>query len=72
MARTIYEVISDIQAKKEKFRIVPALATLTEIKRELGGVDEGTLHAMLDAEMMNGTIVRRRIINGYGFQVAEE
>lgn len=72
MARTIYEVISDIQAKKEKFRIVPALATLTEIKRELEGIDEGTLHSMLDAEMMNGTIVRRRIINGYGFQVAEE
>ena len=72
MERTIYEVVSDIQAKKEQYRIVPPFALMAEIKTELGGIDEGTLHALLDAEMMNGTIVRRRTINGYGFMVAEE
>ena len=72
MERTIYEVVSDIQAKKEQFNIVPPYATFQQIKAELGGMDEGTLHALLDAEMMNGTIVRRKTINGYGFMVAEE
>lgn len=70
--RTIYDVVSDIQAKKERFRIVPPFATFWEIKAELEGVDDGTLYAMLDAEMMNRTIVRRKIVNGYAFMVSEE
>ena len=70
--KTIYEAVSDIQAKKERYRIVPHFALLAEIKAEMDGIDEGTLHAMLDAEMLNGTIVRRRILNGYGFMIAEE
>ena len=73
MARTIYDVISDIQAKKERFRIVPPFVLFTEIKAEYGGtIDDGTLHVMLDAEVLNGLIVRRRTINGYAYGVSEE
>ena len=68
----IYEIVSDIQAKKEQFRIQPAVAKFTEIKAELGGIDDGTLYALLDAEMGNGLIRRVRTINGYAYCVAEE
>ena len=72
MEKTIYEVVSDIQAKKEQFRIVPALATFREIKQELEGIDDGTLYALLDAEVLNGIIYQRRTINGYAYGVSEE
>lgn len=72
MARAIFDVVSDIQARKERFRIDPPFATIVEIKAELEGIDEGTLHAMLDAEVLNGIIVRRRTINGYAYGVSEE
>lgn len=72
MGRTIYEVVSDIQAKKEQFNIVPPYATFQQIKAEMGGVDDGTLQAMLEAEVMNGTIFQRRTINGYSYGVSEE
>ena len=72
MARAIFDVVSDIQARKERFRIDPPFATIVEIKAELEGVDDGSLHAMLDAEVLNGTLVRRRTINGYAYMIAEE
>ena len=72
MERTIYEVVSDIQAKKEQFNIVPPYATFQQIKAEMGGIDDGTLYALLDAEVLNGTIYRRRTINGYAYGVSEE
>ena len=72
MERTIYEVVSDIQAKKEQFRIVPPYALFAEVKAEMGGIDDGTLHALLDAEVLNGTIFQRRTINGYAYGVSEE
>ena len=72
MERTIYDVVGGIQAKKERFRIAPAFATFREIKEEMDHIDDGTLYAMLDAEEMNGLIVRRRTINGYAYCVAEE
>lgn len=72
MERTIYEVVSDIQAKKEQFRIVPPYATFQQIKAEMGGIDDGTLYALLDAEVLNGTIFQRRTINGYAYGVSEE
>lgn len=68
----IFEVVSEIQAKKEQYRIVPAVAKFTEIKAELGGIDDGELYAMLDAEVDNGLIRRVRTINGYAYCVAEE
>lgn len=68
----IFEIVSDIQAKKEKYRIVPAHALFVEIKAEVERIDDGTLHALLDAEVMNGTIYQRRTINGYAYEVAEE
>ena len=71
MERTIYEVVCDIQAKKEQHRIVPPYALFYEIKAEMG-VDDGTLHAQLDAEMMNGTIVRHRHLNGHSYSISEE
>lgn len=71
-ATNIYEVVSDIQARKEKAQKQPAHATFREIKAELGGMDDGTLHALLDAEVMNGTIYQRRTINGYAYGVSEE
>ena len=73
MERTIFEVVSDIQAKKERFHIDPLYATFQQIKAEYdGAIDDGTLYAMLDAELMNGIIVRRRTINGYAYCVSEE
>ena len=71
-AINIYEIVSQIQAKKEQFRIVPAVAKFTEIKAELGGIDDGTLYALLDAEVDSGLIRRVRTINGYAYCVAEE
>ena len=72
MERTIYEVVSDIQAKKEQFHIVPPYATFQQIKAEMGAIDDGTLHALLGAEVMNGIIFQRRTINGYAYGVSEE
>lgn len=74
MARTtnIYEVVADIQARKEKAQKQPTHVVFREIKAELGGMDDGTLHALLDAEVMNGTIYQRRTINGYAYGVSEE
>ena len=68
----IYEIVSQIQAKKEQFHIVPAVAKFTEIKAELEGMCDGELYALLDAEMGNGLIRRVRTINGYAYCVAEE
>ena len=72
MERTIYDVVGGIQAKKERYRIDPPFATFQEIKAEIEGIDDGTLYAILEAEEMNGLIVRRRTINGYAFVVTEE
>lgn len=72
MGRTIYEIVADIQAKKEQYNIVPPYATFLQIKEEMSGVDDGTLYAMLDAEVLNGTIYQRRTINGYAYGVSEE
>lgn len=71
MERTIYEVVSDIQARKEREKIVPAFAKFSEIKEAMGK-EEGTLYALLDAEVLNGIIVRRKTINGYAYCVSEE
>lgn len=68
----IYEIVSQMQAKKEQYRIEPPYATFIEVKAELGGIDDGELYALLDAEMMNGTIVRHRHINGYSYSISEE
>lgn len=68
----IYEVVATIQAKKEEYRIEPAVAKFTEIKAELEGMCDGELYARLDAEMGNGLIRRVRTINGYAYCVAEE
>lgn len=68
----IYEIVSEIQAKKEQYRIQPAVAKFTEIKAELGCIDDGELYALLDAEVDGGLIYRRRTINGYAYCVAEE
>ena len=71
-AINIYEIVSDIQAKKEQYRIVPAVAQFTEIKAELPGKTDGELYALLDAEVDSGLIRRVRTINGYAYCVAEE
>lgn len=68
----IFEIVSDIQAKKEQYRIQPAVAKFTEIKAELPGKTDGELYALLDAEVDNGLIRRVRTINGYAYEVAEE
>ena len=68
----VYEVVGDIQAKKERFRIQPAHATFYEIKKELEGIDDGELYALLDAEVDGGLIRRVRTINGYAYVVSEE
>ena len=68
----IYEIVSEIQAKKERFRIVPAVAKFTEIKAELPGITDGEIYALLDAEVDSGLIRRVRAINGYAYCVAEE
>lgn len=72
MARTIFDAVSNIQARKEREGRVPPYATLAEMKRELEGVEDGEMYAMLDAELLNGMVIRRRTINGYSFQIAEE
>lgn len=68
----IFEVVSEIQAKKEQFHIVPAVAKFTEVKEELGNIEDGELYALLDAEVDGGLIRRIRTINGYAYCVAEE
>ena len=68
----IYEIVSQIQAKKEQYRIDPAVAKFTEIKAELEGITDGELYALLDAEVDRGLISRVRTINGYAYEVAEE
>jgi hypothetical protein len=68
----IYEIVSQIQAKKEQFRIQPAVAHFTEIKAEVEGIEDGEIYALLDAEVDGGLIRRVRTINGYAYCVAEE
>lgn len=68
----IYEIVSQVQAKKEQYRIVPAVAKFTEIKAELEGITDGELYALLDAEVDGGLIRRVRTINGYAYCVSEE
>lgn len=68
----IFEIVSEIQAKKEQYRIQPAVAKFTEIKAELPGKTDGELYAILDAEVDGGLIRRVRTINGYAYCVAEE
>lgn len=68
----IYEIVSQIQAKKEEYRIQPAVAKFTEIKAELERIEDGELYALLDAEVDRGLIRRVRTINGYAYCVAEE
>lgn len=68
----IYEIVSQIQAKKEQYRIVPAVAKFTEVKEELGNIEDGELYALLDAEVDSGLLRRVRTINGYAYEVAEE
>lgn len=68
----MFDVVSDIQARKERFRIKPAHATFREIKAELEGIDDGTLYALLDAEVEGGVLRRVRTINCYAYEVAEE
>ena len=68
----IYEIVSQIQAKKEQYRIVPAHATFREIKEEVEGIDDGTLHALIGSQESNGLIRRVRCLNGYAWVVAEE
>lgn len=74
MARetNIYEIVSAIQAKKEEYRIDPAVAKFTEIKAELEGITDGELYALLDAEVDRGLISRVRTLNGYAYCVSEE
>lgn len=71
-AINIYEVVSAIQAKKEAYRIQPAVAKFLEIKAELEGMTDGELYALLDAEVDGGLISRVRTINGYAYCVSEE
>lgn len=68
----LYELISDIQARKERFRVHPSHVTYRELRERLNFIDEGSLYAMLDAEVANGLIRRVRTINGWAFAVAEE
>lgn len=68
----IYEIVSQIQAKKEQYRIQPAVAKFTELKAEVEGIEDGELYALLDAEVDSGLIRRVRTINGYAYCVAEE
>lgn len=68
----IFEVVSEIQAKKEQFHIVPAVAKFIEVKEELGNIEDGELYALLDAEIDGGLIRRVRTINGYAYCVAKE
>lgn len=69
---SIYEIVSQIQAKKEEYRIVPAYALFYEVKAELEGMTDGELYALLDAEVDSGLLRRVRTINGYAYCVAEE
>lgn len=68
----IYEIVSGIQAKKERYRVQPAHALFSEIKAELEGIDDGKLYAMLDAEVDSGLLRRVRTLNGYAYEVEEE
>ncbi|MBE6197978.1 MAG: hypothetical protein E7141_04790 [Rikenellaceae bacterium] len=71
-ATNIFEIVSEIQAKKEEYRIVPAHALFTEIKAELEGISDGELYALLDAEVDSGLLRRVRTMNGYAYCVSEE
>lgn len=71
-ATNIFEIVSRIQAKKEKYRIVPAHALFAEIKAELEGITDGELYALLDAEVDSGLLRRVRTMNGYAYCVSEE
>lgn len=68
----VFDVVSDIQARKERFRIKPAHATFREIKGELEGKTDGEIYALLDAEVDSGLLRRVRTINGYAYGVSEE
>ena len=68
----VFEVVSEIQTKKEKFRIQPSHALWREIKEAIGGIDDGELYALLDAEVDSRLLRRVRTINGYAYCVAEE
>lgn len=68
----VYDVVSGIQAKKEQYRIVPAVAKFIEVKAEMEGITDGELYALLDAEVDGGLLRRVRTINGYAYEVAEE
>lgn len=69
--KSVYQIVADIQAKKEQFRVVPAHATFLQIKEELGGIDDGELYALLEAEVDSGLLRKVRTINGYAYCVAE-
>lgn len=68
----IFEIVSQIQAKKEQYRIVPAHALFYEVKAEVEGITDGELYALLDAEVDSGLLRRVRTINGYAYCVSEE
>jgi hypothetical protein len=70
--KSVYQIVADIQAKKEQFRVEPSHATFRQIKAELEGIDDGELYALLDAEVDSGLLRKVRTINGYAFCVAEE
>jgi len=71
-ATNIFEIVSEIQAKKEEYRIVPAHALFTEIKAELEGISDGELYALIDAEVDSGLLRRVRTMNSYAYCVSEE
>lgn len=68
----VYEVVSAIQAKKEALNVQPSHAMFRGVKEAIGGIDDGELYALLDAEVDGGLIRRVRTINGYAYCVAEE
>lgn len=71
MARDInvFDVVAGIQAKKEQYRITPSYALFYEVKAELEGIDDGALYALLDAQVDNGLLRRRLVVNGYAYEV---
>lgn len=68
----VFDVVADIQAKKEQYRITPSYALFYEIKAELEGIDDGTLYALLDAQVDSGLLRRRLVVNGLAYEVDAE
>lgn len=65
-------IVRDIQQAKESVQRHPAHATYREVKARCRGVADNYLVALLDEAVEHNELIRRRTINCYAYEVAED